>query len=727
MQTNIAKEKQQSVYQIQTNFEQVLKMVDLSVTNLVTSSDLITTLDEPLTEYQFQLYNQTKRELVQLQRFEAGTDDFLLASLNSNWRINNKGLRRINSEQSDEIKDRYFSLPHKSSWIVENKDEIIFDSNAGNSCEAYISLVKQLPLNSNSITGISIAYIPVCNFSDILTKNLESETVMVLDENHQVIGHSDFNNIGKDFSNEPFISNLNESDEETGQFNIVRDDGDYKVTYRKSNFNHWTYISMIEMNEFNKQTSSIGWFTFIICSIMLIGILILAFISSRKLYKPIRRVVSTLSQSFSNPLEGIGKDNEFDMIEKQIRHILDQNNQLESKLQGQVVQLRQFFIARLLQNKIESSELSSKLTTFNYSQSWKRCSVLSIQIDSLEDSRYNPSDEDLLLFTINTMMAEHIPINERLTPIVVNKTQVTIYLSNHEMENEYKDTITSITKTIQSKIEKELNLSISVGISDIYTELSQTHQAFKESLEALRYTLKFGPSSIIFFEDLKHESSFYTVYPKQIENELFDAIKIGDKESVDLHLEKLVASLFTEKLTQTQYEIAIVRFLTNLLELTETLGVEVLEFDKHNSLFDQLYEFRTLPEVVNWFKNAIIYPIISKVDERTKSQYKNISDEIIHIVQQEYDSELTLNYIAEKLHYNPNYLSSIFRKETNTSFSDYLSLFRLKKAKEWLLETDMTVKEIAEKLNYNNSQNFIRSFRKIEGTTPGRYRKNKQS
>src|SRR5699024_533873 len=275
-----------------------------------------------------------------------------------------------------------FSLPHKSSWIVEKKDEVIFDSSAGNSCEAYISLVKQLPLNSNSITGISIAYIPVCNFSDILTKNLESETVMVLDENYQVVGHSNFSNIGKDFSNESFTANLNDSDEEVGQFNIVRDDGDYKVTYRKSNFNHWTYISMIEINELNKQTSSIGWFTFIICSIMLISILILSLISSRKLYRPIRRVVSTLSQSFTNPLEGTDQDNELDMIETKIRHILDQNNQLQSKLQGQVVQLRQFFIARLLQNKIESSELSNKLTTFNYNQSWKRCSVLSVQIDS---------------------------------------------------------------------------------------------------------------------------------------------------------------------------------------------------------------------------------------------------------------------------------------------------------------------------------------------------------
>ena len=81
IQSNIAEEKQQSVYQIQANFEQVLKTVDLSVTNFVTSYQLIKTLEEPLTAYQFQLYNQTKKEINQLQRFDGGMDDFLLVSL----------------------------------------------------------------------------------------------------------------------------------------------------------------------------------------------------------------------------------------------------------------------------------------------------------------------------------------------------------------------------------------------------------------------------------------------------------------------------------------------------------------------------------------------------------------------------------------------------------------------------------------------------------------------
>jgi AraC-like DNA-binding protein len=44
-------------------------------------------------------------------------------------------------------------------------------------------------------------------------------------------------------------------------------------------------------------------------------------------------------------------------------------------------------------------------------------------------------------------------------------------------------------------------------------------------------------------------------------------------------------------------------------------------------------------------------------------------------------------------------------------------------AVKWLAETDMSVKEISERLHYNNSQNFIRSFRKTEGITPGEYRK----
>src|SRR5690625_1010526 len=247
-------------------------MVDLSVSNFVTSYQLLSTLEEPLTANQFQLYNQIKKELSQLQQFDAGLSDFLLVSLEKGWRINNNGLRRLQIQETNDVIDKYYSSPSKSTWIIQNEEDILFDSNPGSSCSSYLSLVKQLPLNSYTKTGVGVAYIPICNFSDILSGNLDSATIIVLNENNQVVGHSDFGNIGSDFSTLAFVTTLRSYEDPNGQFNITRDDGEYNVTYRTSSYNNWKYLSVIKVSELNKEIRSIGWLTFIICSIMIVGI-----------------------------------------------------------------------------------------------------------------------------------------------------------------------------------------------------------------------------------------------------------------------------------------------------------------------------------------------------------------------------------------------------------------------------------------------------------------------
>ena len=383
-------------------------------------------------------------------------NDFLLVSLKEGWRINNNGLRRLEKGQAEEIVQKYNHLPYKSSWLIEEKDQILFDSATGSSCTAYITLVKQLPLNINNKSGIAIAYIPICHFTDILTSNLNSETIMVLDENNRVVGHSDFANINNDFSNQSFISELSSFKDDNGQYDVVQNGSDYKVTYRKSSYNNWTYISMIKISELNKESHSIGWFTFIISSIMFIGILILSLIASRKLYAPINRLAATLSDSFSNILENGKNVDEFSVIESKIHRMLEQNDQLESKLQGQIVQLKQFFMGRLLQGKLTDLELPTKMASFNYNQSWNEFSVLALQIDSLEDTKYHVENEDLLLFTINTMIEELIPQNNRMTPIVINRGQVTILFSEREKDIEFTETIITTNRINKVKSRKRV-------------------------------------------------------------------------------------------------------------------------------------------------------------------------------------------------------------------------------------------------------------------------------
>jgi YesN/AraC family two-component response regulator len=75
--------------------------------------------------------------------------------------------------------------------------------------------------------------------------------------------------------------------------------------------------------------------------------------------------------------------------------------------------------------------------------------------------------------------------------------------------------------------------------------------------------------------------------------------------------------------------------------------------------------------------------------------------------------------------YHPNYLRRVFRQHTGMNFSDYLSEYRINKVKQWLLDTDMKISEIATRVGYQNSQNLIRMFKRSEGITPGEYRSKK--
>jgi YesN/AraC family two-component response regulator len=143
---------------------------------------------------------------------------------------------------------------------------------------------------------------------------------------------------------------------------------------------------------------------------------------------------------------------------------------------------------------------------------------------------------------------------------------------------------------------------------------------------------------------------------------------------------------------------------------------------EHGSLYEELFSLHTTGEIEDWFMTKIISPLIQVFRDREHSQYHNLSEQIIDMIHKYYDTDISIEECAAQLHYNANYLSSVFRKETNLSFSEYLTMYRFNMAKKWLAETDMTIKDIAAKLRYNNSQNFIRSFRKQEGITPGQYR-----
>ncbi len=84
--------------------------------------------------------------------------------------------------------------------------------------------------------------------------------------------------------------------------------------------------------------------------------------------------------------------------------------------------------------------------------------------------------------------------------------------------------------------------------------------------------------------------------------------------------------------------------------------------------------------------------------------------------------DLNRSTIAEHMHMNPDYLSSVFHSKFDQTLSSYINLMRIDKAKELLTHTNLSLQEISERSGFSSSSYFHKQFKKTTGMTPQEYR-----
>ncbi|EKN65222.1 transcriptional regulator [Neobacillus bataviensis LMG 21833] len=100
---------------------------------------------------------------------------------------------------------------------------------------------------------------------------------------------------------------------------------------------------------------------------------------------------------------------------------------------------------------------------------------------------------------------------------------------------------------------------------------------------------------------------------------------------------------------------------------------------------------------------------------------------VITFLQQQYDEYISIDRMAAIAELSSYYFIKQFRKHTNTTPAQYLTKIRMKKATELLRHTDLSIKDIAAKIGYENANYFNKVFRKITGFSPLEFRESKIS
>ena len=97
--------------------------------------------------------------------------------------------------------------------------------------------------------------------------------------------------------------------------------------------------------------------------------------------------------------------------------------------------------------------------------------------------------------------------------------------------------------------------------------------------------------------------------------------------------------------------------------------------------------------------------------------------EIMDYLEYNYMNKIQMKDIAEEIHLCESECSRLFKRYMNVSLFTFLQEYRVERSLEFLLSSDDSIMEVAQKSGFTDSNYYAKVFSRVKGCSPQKYRK----
>jgi len=292
-----------------------------------------------------------------------------------------------------------------------------------------------------------------------------------------------------------------------------------------------------------------------------------------------------------------------------------------------------------------------------------------------------------------------------------------VILLNFDNEPDMKDYKSYELTDLNKVVKDSLSIESSIGVSDYCYGLNSVRDGYIQSQQAI---MSKTPETIGRIYDYKkiNVSGNNEYYSWNAIDKLNRAIEMLDDEMVrtTIHEEvQVVESMNNEAMSIYIYSGLISVLLSSVINSGRS--VEMVFGDN----FRPYEEMKSLPNGETREQKLIDYYLktIEFEKENKDSKSHQIVENIKAYVAEHYmEPELCISDISRDLLVNQTYLRSMFKAETNTTITEYITRYRMQLAKKLIRETDDKFVVIAEKTGFSDVGYFSKSFKKFYGISP---------
>lgn len=140
------------------------------------------------------------------------------------------------------------------------------------------------------------------------------------------------------------------------------------------------------------------------------------------------------------------------------------------------------------------------------------------------------------------------------------------------------------------------------------------------------------------------------------------------------------------------------------------------------ALTDSLSVVEVLQDVEDHLVRLLQWKRTIQVLSSKNIQYRAEIQGALDYIHAHFHQPISVTDVCQHLNISPNYFSHLFKTQTGSNFSDYVSHYRMQAAKNLLKETTLQVQEISERVGIADYKYFTRLFRRSTGQTPSTFR-----
>lgn len=309
-----------------------------------------------------------------------------------------------------------------------------------------------------------------------------------------------------------------------------------------------------------------------------------------------------------------------------------------------------------------------------------------------------------------------------------NKNYIVLLLQPEKLLHE--ETIVKMLagagELFQKALKKNLGRTVSILVGERPVTLSQLLQEFIGICDRMIWL----SGEELVQEGLQKEALAKETLPEHKKQELMQMLW-----RLEYYLEGMEEENSLNVLHQLQTELQSVKSMHDLfaLEAYCTISSRLIGWIKRLELHEELaFRVGTLNLYnvsmhANWqdafgYLRHVAESIFSLKNQSVEKQTEDVVNQVKKYIVEHLDGDTSLYNLAEQVHFSQEYLLRIFKKKEGITILQYINDLKLAAAKQLLTDSELQVREIADRLGFASQGYFGRFFRNKTGLTPNAYR-----